>query len=76
MFRMKILLTGMQFVQTLKKVISEMVSREAFQEQHPEDVVLELRGVHLTTKYVCGLPEEGLKLSQRKFIGHFLFLSS
>ena len=60
MFRMKILLTGMQFVQTLKKVISEMVSREAFQEQHPEDIVLELRGVHIASQNVCGFPQEGL----------------
>jgi len=60
MFRMKILLTGMQFVQTLKKVISEMVSREAFQEQHTEDVVLELRSVHIASQNVCGFPQEGL----------------
>ena len=37
-------------------------SSEALQEEHPEDVILVLRGIHVAPEDVCGFPEEGFKL--------------
>ncbi len=35
---------------------------EPFQEEHPEDELFELRGIHLAAQDVCGLEEEGFEL--------------
>ena len=42
---------------------------QAFQEQHPEDELLELRGVHLTAQDVGGFEQEGFELGQGDFFG-------
>ena len=41
---------------------------QALQEQHPEDVVLEFRGIHASPQDVCALPEERLQLGEGQFL--------
>ena len=44
--------------------------RETLQEHHAEDVVFELRRVHVATEDVCCFPKKGLKLLKGEFLRH------
>ena len=41
---------------------------QALQEQHPEDVVLELRGIHAAPQDVGALPQKRFQLAERQFL--------
>ena len=43
---------------------------QPFQEQQPEDKLLELRSIHLAAQNVGGFEQEGFELSQGDFFSH------